>query len=135
MRRRTSNAWLGGIVLLALMLVTGLLLLRLSGSPGENHRGTPTPWDRYAVAGDRLTVSFGGSPCDHASSTSVDETARRVVVTVAVRPSDRPCVAMAVLHQATVRLRSPLRSRPVYDGVCLQSSGIPDDATCRRSMQ
>lgn len=134
MRRRTADLWIGAIGLVVLILVIGVLLIRASsgGSSAHDRASRATTWSRYAVTGDRLRVEFEGSPCDTGEA-SLDEKADRVVVTVHLRASDQMCVALAAGHQADVQLSSPLGTRPVYDGTCLQRSDVPDDPACQRS--
>jgi hypothetical protein len=105
-----------------------------SGPAGPVPPGQPVPWTRLTVAGAVLTVGYDGSACQVSNQAVVDETHRRVVITVYAEVRRRECITMAVGYHLKVTLAAPLGSRPVYDGACLAAPGAEGalDPACRR---
>ena len=80
----------------------------------------PIGWDRYDVDGRRLTLHWysGVEPCHVLHSVKVEETARRVTVTLREGTADAnaACIEIAEAVKTTVRLDAPLGDREVVDG-------------------
>lgn len=116
MRRPTADLWWGVIVLLVLILLAGILLVRARSTGGSEQ-------DQGRI----VTV-----PEQRPGATPLDPGHRSMTWTRYAVAGDRLRVELATGHHAEVWLHSRLGGRPVYDGACLQRSGVPDDLDCRR---
>ena len=104
--------------------------VQIGSAPG----GAPVAWNGLRVAGDVLTVGYGGSPCQESTGSDVDERSDRVVVTVYADRAAGACTQVLQVHTLDVRLAQPLGQRPVYDGACLEQAAASgeEDVVCRR---
>ncbi|HVK26723.1 MAG TPA: hypothetical protein VM575_00160 [Nocardioides sp.] len=136
MDRSGASRWLACGLLLVLVGAVAVWLRRDDEPDPVAIRslppGNPVQWSGIDVAGDGLTVSYGGSPCQESSGAFVDELDDRVVVTVYVEPAPGACAQMLQRHSLEVRLGQSLGDRPVYDGACLEQAVDPAAMACRR---
>lgn len=140
MVRSGAGRWVAVVVVLVASAGIVWWLLRSDDPAADPVRigaapaGRPVSWSGLEVAGERLTVSYGGSPCQESNDAVVDERDDRVVVTVYAEDSPGACILSLQSYRIDVRLEAALGARPVYDGACLeQAASAGAEAACRRA--
>ena len=117
----------------ALVVAAALGAMAVVGVVAWTHAGgsgSPRPWSKPPVVDSAVVrLTYVDSPCQNKATVTVEEDAKRVVLTVRTRTFAFSCSDANALYHIEARLDSPLGDRKLIDGACKIPQFV-DDLDC-----